>query len=319
MRRFSFAWLSVGMILGCDSQPAPLSQPPPSPSAGVAQRTVSLAEARQGFKTKLLKQESDQEPTPVPPAEILRVVRYKSSAGELAAYLTPDPGDGKKHPAILWINGGFGNGLGSSSWMPASPDNDQSSSAFRKAGIVLMKPALRGGQDGMGIKECLFGEVDDVLAAADYLAKQDFVDPQRIYLGGHSTGGTLVLLVAEMSDRFRAVFSFGPVEDVAKYDPDDLPFDLSNPKEVELRSPKRWLASIKSPVYVFEGEEGNASSLLNLSNAMSNPFTHYYLVKGKDHFSILAPITNLLARKVVSDTGPSINITFSQEELDQAR
>ena len=28
-----------------------------------------------------------------------------------------------------------------------------------------------------------------------------------IYLGGHSTGGTLVLLVSECTDRFRAIFS----------------------------------------------------------------------------------------------------------------
>ena len=30
-----------------------------------------------------------------------------------------------------------------------------------------------------------------------FLAKQDYVDPKRIYLGGHSTGGTLALLTAE--------------------------------------------------------------------------------------------------------------------------
>ena len=75
----------------------------------------------------------------------------------------------------------------------------------------MMFPSLRGGNDNPGVREGFFGEVDDVLAAAEYLSKQAFVDPQRIYLGGHSTGGTLVLLVAECSGRFRAVFSFGPV------------------------------------------------------------------------------------------------------------
>ena len=81
----------------------------------------------------------------------------------------------------------------------------------------MMFPSLRGGNDNPGRKEGFLGEVDDVLAAADFLATVDYVDPRRLYLGGHSTGGTLVLLVAESSDRFRAVFSFGPVDDVSGY------------------------------------------------------------------------------------------------------
>src|SRR5262245_65351301 len=126
----------------------------------------------------------------------------------------------------------------------------------------MVCPSLRGGNDNPGVKEGFFGEVDDVLAAADFLAKQEYVDPKRIYLGGHSTGGTLVLLVAECSDRFRAVFSFGPIDTVARYGPEYLPFDTCNPREIELRSPGRWLAMIKSPTFVFEGTlQGNIRSL----------------------------------------------------------
>ena len=66
----------------------------------------------------------------------------------------------------------------------------------------MMFPSLRGGNDNPGNKEGFLGEVDDVLAAADFLSKQEFVDPNRIYLGGHSTGGTLVLLVAACSNKF---------------------------------------------------------------------------------------------------------------------
>jgi len=64
------------------------------------------------------------------------------------------------------------------------------------------------------------GEVDDVLDATTYLEKQPYVDSHRIYLGGHSTGGTLALLAAECSDRFRTVFSFALVEDVSVYGAD---------------------------------------------------------------------------------------------------
>src|SRR5205085_2693378 len=104
-------------------------------------------------------------------------------------------------------------------WQDEPPQNDQTASAYRKAGIATMFPSLRGGNDNPGFKESLFGEVDDVLAAREYLARQDFVDPKRIYLGGHSTGGTLVLLAAASTDQFRAVFSFGPVDDIRGYGP----------------------------------------------------------------------------------------------------
>src|SRR5262249_61852873 len=122
----------------------------------------------------------------------------------------------------------------------------------RTAGILLLSPSLRGGNPTPGSQEKFYGEVDDVLAAADYLAKQPHVDPSRIYLGGHSTGGTMALLVSECSGRFRAVFSFGPADNVAGYGPEYLPFDTSNPREVELRSPGRWLAGIKTPTSVLQ-------------------------------------------------------------------
>src|SRR5207237_2146906 len=140
------------------------------------------------------------------------------------------------------------------------------------------------------------GEVDDVLAAADYLAKQDYVDPARICLGGHSTGGTLVLLVAECSDRFRAVFSFGPVDDVRGYGPEYLPFDTANRRELELRSPGLWLHSIRAPVFVFEGTtQGNLVCLQAMARGSTNAQVHFLAVRGATHFSVLAPVTRLIA------------------------
>src|SRR5690349_15974020 len=74
--------------------------------AGSADATASLPEARKGFQTKLVRRESANEPVETPPPQIFQQVEYDSPAGKLAAYLTPDPGDGKQHPAIVWITGG---------------------------------------------------------------------------------------------------------------------------------------------------------------------------------------------------------------------
>src|SRR5262249_54325814 len=153
------------------------------------------AEARRGFATKPGGEEPAREAIPQPPPDLFQLVKYPSPAGELSAFLAPDPGDGKKHPAIVWITGGDCNSIGDV-WSPAPRENDQTPAAYRKAGIVMMFPSLRGGNDNPGRREGFFGEVDDVLAAALYLAAKPYVDPSRIYLGGHSTGGTLVMLVA---------------------------------------------------------------------------------------------------------------------------
>ena len=299
------AVLSLIMLTGCLGEPTPVQQ------------KGRLVDARAGFKTKLDAQGGARDPVPDPPPEVFRKVQYDSPAGKLAAYVSQVKDDGTKRPAIIWITGGDCNSVGDV-WSDASPSNDQTASAFRAAGIVMMFPSLRGGNDNPGTKEGFLGEVDDVLAAADYLVQQPSVDPKRVYLGGHSTGGTLVLLVAECTGRFRGVFSFGPVSDVSGYDPQYLPFDQSSPREVELRSPGRWLLSIQGPTFVFEGTgQGNIESLQAMSLATKNPMVHFHPVKGANHFSILAPTNALIARKILADQGATTNIEFAEAELDR--
>ncbi len=52
---------------------------------------------------------------------------------------------------------------------------------------------LEGENDNPGQFELFYGEVDDAVAAIDYLRSVPYVDPSRIYLAGHSTGGSITL------------------------------------------------------------------------------------------------------------------------------
>ena len=287
-----------------------LSKPPQTEYA-------SLLEGRSGFTTTLTRRERADYPATQPPAALFRPEQYRSPAGQLAAYVSPPPGDGKKHAAMIWVFGGFDNSIGETAWEPASPDNDQSASAFREAGIIMMYPSFRGGNMNPGHIEAFYGEVDDLIAAFDHLATKDYVDPQRIYLGGHSTGGTLVMLTAAATDRFRAVFAFGPVDDVAGYGPDVLPFDTWNDRELTLRNPIQWLHAMNSRVFVLEGSSGNISCLRSMRRASTNPRLHFHEVRGADHFSILAPVTGLLAEKIRQDTGSTCNIQLTDEEISR--
>lgn len=265
-------------VVGCN-------KPQSAAPANASGKSQTLLEARQGFTPKSVNRGYDQDPIPEAPSTIFRKVKYGSPVGELGAFLSPDPGNGKKFPAIIWITGGDCNSI-DEVWKDAPAKNDQTAAAYRKAVIIMMFPSLRGGNTNPGTREGYFGEVQDILAAADFLAKQPYVDPARIYLGGHSTGGTLSLLVSECSDRFRAVFSFGPVEDVSGYGEEYLPFNHRDAREVKLRSPIHWLHGIKSPTFVIEGGQGNIQSLQAMARVNKNSLVSFISVKTADHFNI---------------------------------
>ena len=299
MRRF-FVVAVCALVCGCGSHRA-------KPSG-------TLVDARKNFQTKLVAGASSRQPVP-PPPPIFSLEKYKSAVGELPAYVTPDPQDGKKHPAIVWITGGDCNSIDDGCWTEGPASNDQSAAAFRKAGIVMMFPSLRGGNNNPGKKESFLGEVDDVIAAADYLGKQKYVDPSRIYLGGHSTGGTMAMLVSECSDKFRAVFAFGAVDEVDGYGAEFLTCERTS-QELNLRSPGDWLADIKRPTFVFEGtSEGNLHDLQAMQTANTNDNVHFYTVRGATHFSILKPTTRLIADRILTDDGPQCKLSFTEEEL----
>lgn len=301
MKNSKFVLLLPLLMAGCSSQSG-----------------STLTQARSGFQTTLTGTQQSNGPAEKAPEKIFRTLKYPAASGELSAYVSPDPNDGKKHPAIVWITGGDCNTIGDV-WSDTSPDNDQSAASYRKAGIVMMFPSLRGGNDNPGKKEGFLGEVDDVIAATEFLKKQSYVDPNRIYLGGHSTGGTLALLVAEASPAYRAIFAFGPVDDVAGYGADSgfLPFDLSKQKEVELRSPGYWLSSIQSPTWVLEGKQGNIQSLQAMAKSSTNSNVQFLTVNNASHFSILAPTNQLIAQKILADTGSATNIQLTEDEVNK--
>src|SRR5262245_48102761 len=166
MLRIMPCLVALSFLAGCSKATTSKDTAPPQAAvSGVS----PLVEARKGFQSKLISRGGAASPVPTPPADVFQLVRYTSPVGELPAFLTPDPGDGKKRPAIIWITGGDCNSI-DSVWDDMPADNDQTAKAYRLAGIVMMFPSLRGGNTNPGRKEGFLGEVDDVLAARDFLA-----------------------------------------------------------------------------------------------------------------------------------------------------
>jgi dipeptidyl aminopeptidase/acylaminoacyl peptidase len=165
------------------------------------------------------------------------------------------------------------------------------------------------------------------VAARDHVAALPYVDPERIYLAGHSTGGTMTLLAATATDKFRAAFSFGGAPDVYRVVGDgegygNTPFNGRDKAESYYRSATHFVGAIKRPTFYFEGcsdgfQNGycpDAEAMGQKAKSLGVPFRAFALPWG-DHFSILYKVTRQVADKIAADTGKDCNIEFSKDEL----
>jgi dienelactone hydrolase len=210
------------------------------------------AKARETFRTKLLREASAPQKDPMPEIpEGVTTTEYLSGKLRLKAWINPPSNAEKnKYPAVLFLHGGFA--FAKDDWDMAQP--------YRDAGFIVLTPMLRGENGQVGSFTLFYDEVEDVIAAADYLSKQPYVDAKEIYVAGHSVGGTLALLAAQASKRFRAAASFSGSPDQILYvkhgiRKEDVPFSLTDPRELQLRSPLAYATSFKCPVRIYYGTE----------------------------------------------------------------
>src|SRR5262249_29463921 len=86
--------------------------------------------------------------------------------------------------------------------------------------------------------------------------KLPYVDSERLYVAGHSVGGTLALLATLASERFRAAASFSGAPNFARWlqlQRELAPFDASDAGELRIRSAVLFASSFRRPVRVFHG------------------------------------------------------------------
>ena len=286
---------------------------------------------RQNFKTKIVDGQKtefvpDGKPGIPPKNSKFSLVNYSSKLGEMPMYITAKENNGKKYPAIIYLNGGFG-GIGDSEfgWDEESPKNNyQGEDAFKRDDFVLAIPSVRGENANSGKYEMFYGEIEDLEEARKYVASLPYVDPNRIYLVGHSTGGTKAVLLSEYSKGFRAVFAMGAATELMsleKYDYAGMnpPFDRTNPREIAVRSSLRYMRSITAPTFHFEGKDDSQPVyrvMQKVADKYRLPFKSYEITGG-NHFNIIYPLTTMIAQKISADTGAKTNIQFTAEDLEK--
>jgi dienelactone hydrolase len=232
---------------------AQTSPPVPDYRPVVEVQHEDMGEARSHFKTKILRKgppPTEWEDLAAPAGATQ--IEFPSGPLLLKAWINSPPANDKvKHPAVLFLHSAFD--LGTDHWKVAQP--------FRDAGYIVMVPTVRGENGQHGIFTMYYDEVNDVINAAEYLRAQPYIDADHLYVAGHSVGGTLAMLAAEIYKHFRAVASISGSTDQAAYVKyarlarENAPFDLTDPKEIQLRSPLAYAASFKCPIRIYYGTQ----------------------------------------------------------------
>ncbi len=126
------------------------------------------------------------------------------------------------------------------------PDLDKASEAALLKGAREFRDARAG--------------VANAKAALDFvLAKAPSINPDRVYIAGHSSAATLALLVAEHEPRIKACAAYAPATDVearlAKVTPQ---LDRAIPgfaEFIRFSSPKTQADKLKCPVFLFHAKD----------------------------------------------------------------
>ncbi len=155
----------------------------------------------------------------------------------------------------------------------------------------MMFPTLRGGNTDSGRHEYFYGEVDDIHAAANRLAKRHTWIPRASISEDTVPVARWRCLAAETGGRFAAVFAFGARWAGSIRYPRDIfpPGTAIDARELRLRSPAHWLDAITTPTYLIEGKvaPSNADELDELCHGVRNTQIHCVPVYGSSHFSVI--------------------------------
>lgn len=188
-------------------------------------------------------------------------------------------------------------------------------------GIASFIYDFRGGgydchSDGKISDMTIHTEMEDLNFVIDSIKKEDFVDEERIYLGGHSQGGLVSTLVAPTRDDIRSLFLFAPAYEI----PDDMR-EKDNPSPMNVLNVmpeylgEKYINSAikidvfeeikgyKGEVYSFHGIEDKrvpVEYIIKADKVFENS-TVYLYEEGEHRFSdeIKDDVVSIIAEKII--------------------
>jgi acetyl esterase/lipase len=205
--------------------------PAPGSSAMIGRQALvpTLLERRRAHRSALVRRGPSPQPHHPLGLHGGERVRYRSAELELVGLFDRPRAARLTHrgraPAVLYLHGGWA--LADADLLDCQP--------FLAAGFVVFAPAYRGENGNPGVHEMLYAELDDALAALAWLRAHPQVDPERLFVFGHSAGGMLAALLALVPELgVRLTGSANGIYDAAVFDFQRVPF-VDTPLERELR------------------------------------------------------------------------------------
>ena len=245
---------------------------------------ATLDEARKAYPTRLIAQmKAPQAYLPSGAPGGAKEVTYASGDLRLTGWLsTAQPR--KPAPAVVFLHGGFA----------ADADDWAAAQELVRNGFVLFMPQLRAENGNAGNFEMFGREVDDVIAAGVHLRSLPGVDPKRVYLMGHSVGGSLANLAAQMQSPYKASASlsgYARLTEWMDHFARIAPFDVTNARERAIRDPYRYVSSVRVPLFMFT-EDANPDAVdVNgtfCSEVARTSSCQHAVIKG-DHQTMIGP------------------------------
>lgn len=149
-----------------------------------------------------------------------RYVKYKSKDGtEVPMYITCLKGTelNGNNPTLIYAYGGYG--------ITVEPNYNESLALWILHGGILAVPNIRGGgaegsewsKAGQGLNKQ--NTIEDFIAAAEYLVKEKYTNPERLAIKGGSHGGFLVgAAMVQRPELYKAVIADAGVFDMLRFE-----------------------------------------------------------------------------------------------------
>jgi dipeptidyl aminopeptidase/acylaminoacyl peptidase len=196
-----------------------------------------------------------------------RIVTYRSFDGTLISGIVTMPfnlkRDGSNAAVVIPHGGPTGQAIDSFS---------RTATALASRGYVVIQPNPRGSTGyGLAFQKANYqdlggGDLKDELAAKQFLAATGYVDPKRVGITGGSYGGFMTLMaIGRAPDDFAAAASqYGIIDWRTMWEHEDpllqayqkslLGTPADNPKVYDQSSPLTYIAAVKAPLLVLQGE-----------------------------------------------------------------
>lgn len=179
------AWLTFAIAAAACH---PARPPQPAPTHAVAEASFIARRTAHPTRLRPLVASNTRVRDASPPAWAEQI-HYPGPLGDMLAYYAVPRGDGP-FAAVVYCHGGFS----------LAPSDALAVAPLVEAGFAVLVPAWRGENGNPGQPELLWGELDDAVAAIEWLAARPEIDARRIHAIGHSVGGGLAALLSLRPD-----------------------------------------------------------------------------------------------------------------------